>query len=336
MSFIYQILGKPGYDNALFLQINSGGRFYRLLFDCGENVLETLDNSHVKNIDFLFLSHLHIDHISGFDYFFRRNYDREKPVQIFGPPQTIEIIHNRLRGFIWNWVDGSPGEWIINEISGNKLTTSKFLTKEAFAYKENTEKKLNSMIIFENEDFIIETVLLNHSIPSAAYRVSEKPYFNINEDALSNLDLPRGAWLERLRNLNYENGEVIELKNRKYSFNELKKILLYQKERDSITYLTDFVFDENAKTKAVELMRKCKIAVCECEYSNKDYEHAIKNFHLTAGQAADLTKKAEVEKLFLFHISDRYKIKDDYPQILQEARAIFPDTYFPAEWNLPD
>ena len=76
MSISFRILGKPGWDNGLMVCINSGTKLYRLLFDCGENILRDLNFHEVKSIDYLFLSHLHIDHIAGFDYFFRRNYDR--------------------------------------------------------------------------------------------------------------------------------------------------------------------------------------------------------------------------------------------------------------------
>ena len=76
MGIEYQILGRPGKDNALYVRLNSGSKMYRLLFDCGEKTLEDLKQHDVKGINYIFFSHLHIDHIGGFDYFFSRNYDR--------------------------------------------------------------------------------------------------------------------------------------------------------------------------------------------------------------------------------------------------------------------
>ena len=43
--------------------------------------------------------------------------------------------------------------------------------------------------------------------------------------------------------------------------------------------------------------------------------------HLTARQAAELAKKAGVRKLFLTHVSRRYRDKD----IQAEAQAVFPE-----------
>ena len=334
MSIIYKILGKAGHDNALFLQINSGNRYYRILFDCGEGIPESLDNTSLRNIDYLCFSHLHMDHISGFDYFFRRNYNREKPVQISGPEKTIEIIQNRLRGFTWNWVDDLPGEWIVNEISEFKFTRSIFLTKNAFAGKDLVVRERRNNIIFENRDFKIEAVLLNHSVPSIGYRVSEKFFFNIDEKMLDEMKLPRGAWLEDLRNPEFEENNIIEINNSKFSVKELRQKLIIRTEGSSISYLTDFIFDDISKVNAVTLIEGCRTVVCESQYLNKDSQFAVKNFHLTTGQAAELAKTAGVEKLYLFHISDRYKIEEDYSKILNEARVVFPNTFFPDHWNL--
>ncbi len=39
MSISYQILGQPGRNNALFVEINTGQSIHRLQFDCGEACL---------------------------------------------------------------------------------------------------------------------------------------------------------------------------------------------------------------------------------------------------------------------------------------------------------
>jgi ribonuclease Z len=43
--------------------------------------------------------------------------------------------------------------------------------------------------------------------------------------------------------------------------------------------------------------------------------------HLTARQAAELAKTAGVKRLFLTHLSRRYREKD----VLAEAQAVFPE-----------
>jgi ribonuclease Z len=344
MSISYQVLGNPGKDNALFVIINSGTKYYRILFDCGEGLLDSIKQSDLKNIDYLFLSHLHIDHVAGFDYFFRRNFDRDKPVFIFGPEQTINIIHNRLQGYIWNWVEDLPGEFYVTEISENKTyppdrqtKQSVFFTKEGFE-KDHTVDVSNElkdkMPLVDNDDFAVTSVILNHSIPSLAYKLIEKQRMEIKADRLSELNLHPGPWLEEVRNFKHKEEDNITIDGKSFKFKFLREKLLEPKEFDSIVYLTDFIFDEKAKTEAVKIMEGCKVAVCESQYQSKDEVLAKKNFHLTSLQAALLARDANIGKLILFHISDRYRLEIDYKNILAEAREIFPNTFFPEEWEL--
>ena len=107
-----RLLGSPGFDNALYVTANTGKTTHRFLFDCGANCLTSLSPAEVQKIDVIFFSHLHFDHVAGFDYFLRFNFDRAKPVHIFGPPRTAEIMHNRLQGVMWDRVGGSDGKII--------------------------------------------------------------------------------------------------------------------------------------------------------------------------------------------------------------------------------
>ena len=72
MSISYQILGQPGRDNALFVEINTGQSIHRLQFDCGEACLRDLPVSQIQAIDGLLFSHFHIDHVAGFDSYLRQ------------------------------------------------------------------------------------------------------------------------------------------------------------------------------------------------------------------------------------------------------------------------
>src|SRR5215468_9774888 len=72
----HQVLGEPGRDNALLARIWTGQATHRLLFDCGEGCLSGLSAAEIRAIDALFFSHLHIDHVAGFDSFLRLNFAR--------------------------------------------------------------------------------------------------------------------------------------------------------------------------------------------------------------------------------------------------------------------
>jgi ribonuclease Z len=52
---------------------------------------------------------------------------------------------------------------------------------------------------------------------------------------------------------------------------------------------------------------------------------------MTATQAAELARLANAQRLILFHLSERYT-RDEWRGLLDEARAIFPNTSFPDGW----
>jgi ribonuclease Z len=56
---------------------------------------------------------------------------------------------------------------------------------------------------------------------------------------------------------------------------------------------------------------------------NNREANAADKFHSTTGQAATIAKKAGVKKLLIGHYSARY---DDLQPLLNEARAVFPNT----------
>ena len=77
VAITFQVLGQPGRDNALFVKVDTGQHLTRLLFDCGDGCPHALPFADVLATDHLFFSHLHMDHVGGFDAFFRANHNRD-------------------------------------------------------------------------------------------------------------------------------------------------------------------------------------------------------------------------------------------------------------------
>lgn len=334
MSISYQVLGKPGWDNGLMVWIDSGTESSRMLFDCGENILKDLEQRTIKSIDYLFFSHLHIDHAAGFDYFFRRNYDREKkPVYVYGPEDTAAIIQRRLRGFKWNLVKGVPGLWYITDIKEKGCSTFLFKTSEGYSVKHRSGEIPFTGTLIDNTHFSVKSVLLDHIIPSAAYFIKEKPSININKKSLAETGLPPGPWLEKIRNMNVSPDENVFIGGKSLNVKYLRHKLLEKSEGESIGYLTDFKYTSETKSLIKEVFKKCDTMVCESQYLSNEKKYAAKNHHMTARQAAYLAKTCGAKKLILFHISDRYRTKD-YTLLINEARGIFPETFLPSEWKV--
>jgi ribonuclease Z len=340
MSIKYKVLGKPGRDNAAYVWLNAGTKMYRFLLDCGESIFAGLSQGDIKSIDYLLLSHLHIDHIAGFDYYFRRNFDRQKTNYLWGPENTSTIIHHRLQGYMWNLIWQTPGDFIVTDINTDSLPATRFITSEGYkdTYKENYPFYFNAIdditTLIDNKDFILKSALLNHSIPTVAYNITEKDSLNINKDELDNAALTPGNWLQTVRDIANPDDNMIIFNGKEFRLGYLRDKLLYSKKGESISYLTDFLFDEQSVNRATRLIRGSDTVICESQYHNDDIELASQNFHLTSRQAAALAAQAGVKKLILFHISERYYTSNNYISLLEDARTIFPETYFPDNWEL--
>ncbi|HMJ37454.1 MAG TPA: ribonuclease Z [Baekduia sp.] len=74
------------------------------------------------------------------------------------------------------------------------------------------------------------------------------------------------------------------------------------------------------------------VLVHEATFTSEERERAMETGHSTAAQAAELALEAGVELLALTHLSTRYMGRE----IRDEARAIFPNTEVPRDFDLID
>lgn len=331
MPLSFDVLGGPGQDNALYVRIDTGQAVHRLLFDCGEGVLAALDFSEVLQIDQLFFSHLHMDHVAGFDSFFRATFDRTaRPNRVLGPEHTARILHHRFRGYLWNLIDGEPGSWLVSDLFPDRIATTRFELGEAFEVAHPEPDVPFAGVVLDDPAFRVEALLMDHGTPSVAYVVREGPRLNIDAARLPALGLRPGAWLKQLKE--QESGPI-EVDGVTRSAEDLRRALLVQTPGEAVAYLTDFLMDEAAMARLAPAVAGCKVVVCESQYRAADEELARRNHHMTCVQAAELARRAGVGELVLFHLSGRYTA-DEWRAMLPEARAVFAATRFPAQWGL--
>lgn len=335
MSIEFHILGDAGNDNALFVRVQTGQALYRLLFDCGEGCLTALPLAEVQAVDHLCFSHLHMDHIGGFDTFFRITYNRDtKPVRVWGPPATARILHHRFQGFLWNLHDGQPGTWYVSDLHPDHQERLRFEAGEAFAQAHEAGAHPFDGTLLDEPAFTVTALHMDHMTPSLAYIVREKPHINVDTASMSALGLRPGSWLQRVK-ASPQPGDPpsIEIDGVSYDLANLRARLLVETPGDSIAYLTDFLLDDAALERLSVALHGCTILVCESQYRSADAELARKNHHMAAAQVAELARRAHVDRLILIHLSARY-VPAEWLSLLDEARAIFPNTAFPDHWRL--
>jgi len=80
----------------------------------------------------------------------------------------------------------------------------------------------------------------------------------------------------------------------------------------------------------VEAAWEADVLVTEATFADEERERALETNHQTATQAAEIAERAKVGLLALTHLSNRYF----GPEIAEEARAIFPETVVPRDFDV--
>jgi ribonuclease Z len=331
MAIRFKVLGGAGQDNALWVEVDSGQGIRRLLFDCGEGCLSGLDLAEVQSADHLFFSHFHMDHVAGFDSFFRANFNRQtRENRIWGPPGSGRILQHRFQSYLWNLHEGLSATWRVSDIGEAEIRTWRYELPDAFetAHEEAAVVREGALVL-EDDEITVEAMTMDHRTPSMAYRVTEKTRWNIDPAALAALGLRPGPWLKALKDpLELPDEAIVEGR----PAGEWREKLLVPTPGDSVAYLTDFLLDPAAAERLESWLAGCKTMVCESQYRAGDLDLALKNYHMTAVQAAALAKRAGVEELVLMHVSARYT-RVGLSELLDEARAVFSAVRFPEGWG---
>jgi ribonuclease Z len=333
MSLTVQVLGLPGRDNAVLVTVDSGQAVTRLLFDCGDGCLWQLPFGLIQEIDHVLFSHYHMDHVGGFDTFFRCTFNHTaKPNHIWGPPGTADVMQHRFRGFGWNLVGDQTVSWNTHDLYTDRVVSNRFELADLFAHAHPAGDRTVTREFLTGPGFTVEAHLMDHGVPSVAYVVRETPRVNINVQRMAELGLRPGPWLQRIRGPIADRDETLTVLGESRSVRELQDSLVVETPGESAAYLTDFRLDGSAMDRLTETLRGVGTVVCESQYRESDADLAARNFHMTSTQAARLAHRAGVGKLVLFHLSDRYRASE-WQEILAESREVFPATEFPPHWE---
>jgi ribonuclease Z len=333
MSITFRILGTAGRDNALLVKVDSGQAIEHLLFDCGDGCLSELALADILAVDHLLFSHLHMDHVGGFDSFFRCVFNRNtRPNRIWGPPETARILQHRFQGFLWNLHEEMSASWFVSDIHPGRIRTTRYELREAFAVAHEEGVQSYERTLLEGAGFLIEAVTMDHRTPAMAYLIREKARRNIDTSRLASLSLRPGPWLKELKKSPTASDHMV-IDGVEHSMDELLKALVVETPGESLAYLTDFLLDEPALDRLSDALRGCGTIICEGQYRHADLELARKHFHMTTVLSATLAKRAGVKELLLFHLSDRY-LPEDWIEMLRDARQVFPNTHYAPQWSL--
>lgn len=292
MKFEVTILGSssatPVYNrNPTAQLLNCNEKIY--LIDCGEGTQQQLIRFGLKasKIDAAFISHLHGDHYFGLIGLLSTMHlnGRIKPFTIFGPAPLKEILELQFK---------------------HSDTTLRYEIEFVVTTADLPR------IIFENQDMTVETIILNHRIPTTGFKFTEKKRLRkLLSDKLEADQVPVEYYplLKKGLNLNLPGGRFIN--NEDYT-RDSEKPKCY-------CYCSDTLADGSY----LDSIRGCTMLYHEATFLDELLERAQVTHHTTALQAANIAKAVGAEKLLIGHFSSRYKTLQP---LLEEASVIFPTT----------
>ena len=260
-----------------------------LLFDCGEGTQVSLKmlNLHWKRIKYIFISHMHADHVTGLPglLMLSSQVDRDEPLYIYGPEKLRDYIdaNRRLLDMYINYeirfVPTEPG------------------------------------IILETEDYTVEAVPLLHTKPCMGYVLTEKDRpGEFSVERANELKVPCGPmWgqLQKGHDVTLDDGTVVHP----------DQVLGPKRRGVRFSYITDTMYIGHI----AKHVQNSDLLLCEGMFTRDLSEDAYEKKHMTSSQAATIARDANVKKLGLIHYSPRYTDKE-LQLLREEACEIFPET----------
>ncbi|MBY0543648.1 MAG: ribonuclease Z [Sphingobacteriaceae bacterium] len=299
MTFEVTILGSssatPVYNrNPTAQLLNCNEKFY--LIDCAEGTQQQLIKFGLKasKIDYVFISHLHGDHYFGLIGLLSSMHlnGRIKPLYIYAPEAIKEILELQFKH------------------------SDTHLKYELIYFAIDASKP---KIIFENNDVIIETIILNHRIPCTGFKFTEKKRLRkllVEKLESDNIAIELYPLLKRGVDLELPNGDV--LKNSDYTTDSAIP--------KSYAYCSDTLYDESY----FDSIKDCDTLYHEATFLHEMIDRAKETHHTTALQAAQIATIVGAKQLLIGHFSSRYKTLN---ALLDEAQSEFPNTALALEGN---
>lgn len=327
------LINDPFGDPGVYVECRY--RHESLLFDLGD--LYRLPPRKLLKVDYIFVSHTHMDHFIGFDHLLRLCLGRNKHLHLFGPPGFLQHLEHKLMAYTWNLVENYTNDFAIiaTEVHPERQLTKRYRCRTAFRPDPLDEHRPFNGVLVETRFFTVSGVFLDHLIPCLAFRFEERRRFNIMKTVLTQMNLPTGAWLMTLKEhlLKGDADETpVRIRSRDKQGNVEEKRLplgeLKQAVKTTpglrIAYVTDAIHSRENVARILALADQAELLFIETTFLHDDAEMAAKKYHLTARQAGALARQAQVKRMVPFHFSPKYK---SAPHVLtEEAMTAFRGT----------
>ena len=296
-----------------------------ILFDCG--TLHGLKTRDLQKVRWLFLTHLHIDHLIGFDHLLRVRLFSSLPLTVYGPCGTIEVISHRLKGYAWNLTSGSPFKVRVFECPTGGANGAEFSCNDRFDSRSLDSEALPEVPTQQGTVTLVEGLSVHshpvsHGVPCLGYRLDRRTPSKFSLDSAQSLGLSTGPWVRKL----IAGEAVTQMVNGQARDQEwLAARLLAPAAQHSLGFLTDTRLDETLTGQLVEFFRDVDLLCCETAYLDCERELAAQNLHMTTVQAARLACLCKAREMRIFHLSRRH-CESGSARHLAEVRQVFANS----------
>lgn len=260
-----------------------------MLVDCGEGAQLSICRQHLNfsRLTDVFISHLHGDHLLGLP----------------GLLSTLSLHGKggKVRVHIFE-----KGARLMHEI----LSTVGHET--SFEIEYDILDPNGTHVIYEDNALTVKSFPLYHSVPCVGFRFDEKPKpRHLRGDMAKFLEIPvrelagikAGADFVRADGTVFTNDRLTTPADPSASY----------------AYCSDTMFNPAV----AESVRGVDLLYHEATYGDELAVKGAERGHSTASEAAEIARLAGTKRLLIGHYSSRY---NDTDELLQQARAVFPDT----------
>ena len=257
------------------------------LIDCGEGTQNRLSKNKIKRskIDHIFISHMHGDHVFGLPGLLTSyaQLGRTKELHLYGPVGIKMLMQT------------------IFDLSGSRINFD-------ILYHELVHP--NASTIYEDENMAVTAFPLQHRIETFGYRFQEKlRERNMRKEMIAKYQLTTEQILDAKSGIDIEwNGEILKYEDLVHETESLR----------SYAYCSDTAY----APEIVPFIKDVKVLYHETTFMNDLEDLAAWSRHTTTGQACQIAKAANAEKLITGHYSSRYK---DLEPLINEVRKDFPN-----------
>jgi ribonuclease Z len=300
-------------DPLLFLRIRPEGR--ALLFDCGQ--IAHLAKRVVKPVTAVFITHDHMDHIMGVPTLVRHHHASPLPLDLYGPPAIAERVSHLLHGFDWNLCEPTWFTLRVHEIHPDRILHFRFPGPEGFARHFDGEEPRTGPVIWRSRYVTVEAMLLDHRIPSLAFRVSECPPFSMDRVRMDESGVLAGDWIRDLKSRIWKGRDGIDVmvpyrdRDGVRTVREDDPSGLYEKIRGeqqgaSVGYVTDVGWTTENVQRMEGFLAGLTLLCAECTFLRSDVEKARASYHLCSMDLNDLSARLAPRFLLPMHLSKSY------------------------------